>query len=497
FLENVLDEVIALFPSKYIHIGGDECPKTHWQRCPFCQKRITDEHLKDEHELQSYFVQRIEKYVNSKGKTLIGWDEILEGGLAPNAMVMSWRGEAGGVAAAQQKHNVIMTPSDWVYLNQSQTRNEDSVTIGGYLPLEKVYRYEPIPPTLTPNQKKYVLGAQGELWTEYISNEKIAEYMLFPRMSALSEVLWSQKKDSVGFVKRLMTQFKRYDLWGANYSKAYYGLKAAALPSEDYKSVYWYVQSNYTPANCSFCYIEGEEEFTYRTDTELNDTVAVFDPSDPTRVDHYRIDKKIMKKGKTGHRYLNGQTELTVNISESNVVRVRQRFDRVAGPWLQQRFYFNKATGKKITLTTAPSADYAGDGPFTLVNGVQNEKGLDRSDEFLGFDGTDCDALIDLGAIAQIANVKAHVFEETSSWIWRPKFFQVLISPDDKIYTEMGITDVVKFNEEKTNGVMTVQQKSVAARFLKVKLGNYGVIPEGNPGAGNRAALFVDEVEVN
>jgi hexosaminidase len=215
-----------LFPCKYIHVGGDECPKTHWQRCPFCQKRIKDEHLKDEHQLQSYFIQRIEKYLNSKGRTLIGWDEILEGGLAPKAVVMSWRGEAGGIAAARQKHNVIMTPGGWVYFDHSQTRNEDSVTIGGYVPLEKTYSYDPVPDSLTPDQRKFILGAQANLWSEYIGNERKAEYMIFPRMSALSEVLWSQKKDSVDFKKRLVTQVKRYQLWGANYSKA--GLDFAA-----------------------------------------------------------------------------------------------------------------------------------------------------------------------------------------------------------------------------------------------------------------------------
>jgi N-acetyl-beta-hexosaminidase len=151
-------------------------------------------------------------------------------GNAANAMVMSWRGENGGIAAAHEKHNVIMTPGDWVYLNYSQTRNEDSVTIGGYLPLEKVYRYEPVPAALTADEKKYVLGAQGELWTEYIGNEKIAEYMLFPRMTALSEVLWSKKKDSVDFKKRLVTQVKRYHLWKANYSKAGLDLAGVAPP---------------------------------------------------------------------------------------------------------------------------------------------------------------------------------------------------------------------------------------------------------------------------
>jgi len=154
FLEDVLDEVIKLFPSKYIHIGGDECPKANWKRCPLCQKRIKDHHLKDEHQLQSYFIQRIEKYINSKGKKLIGWDEILEGGLAPNAVVMSWRGEAGGIAAAKEQHQVIMTPDKPLYFDHSQTKNEDSVTIGGYNPIETVYAYEPLPKELNAEQKK-------------------------------------------------------------------------------------------------------------------------------------------------------------------------------------------------------------------------------------------------------------------------------------------------------------------------------------------------------
>jgi hexosaminidase len=166
--------------------------------------------------------------------------------------------------------------------------------------------------------------------------------------------------------------------------------------------------------------------------------------------------------------------------------------------FISQVLWINKATGKKITLTTPPSQNYPGDGAFTLVNGVQNEKGLLRSREILGFNGADCEAMIDLGTTQQISNVKAHVFEQTPSWIWRPKFFQVLISPDNNIYTEMGITDVLRFNDSTNrNGIMTVQQKSVAARYLKIKLGNYGVIPDGNPGAGQKPWLFVDEIEVN
>jgi hexosaminidase len=219
FLQDVIDEVSPLFPSKYIHIGGDECPKTNWKRCPLCQKRIHDLGLKDEHELQSYFIQRMEKYVNSKGKTLIGWDEILEGGLAPNAVVMSWRGEKGGIEAAKQKHTVIMTPTTYVYFDYSQAKHDDSLVIGGYLPLEKVYKYEPIPSELSADDGRYILGAQANVWTEYMPYPSKIEYMIFPRMDALSEVVWSTKsaRNWEDFKRKLPYQLKRYDLWKAHY----------------------------------------------------------------------------------------------------------------------------------------------------------------------------------------------------------------------------------------------------------------------------------------
>lgn len=221
FLQDVIDEIVPLFPSPYIHVGGDECPKSNWKKCPKCQQRMKDNNLKDEHELQSYFIQRMEKYINGKGKTLIGWDEILEGGLAPNAWVMSWRGEKGGIEAAKQHHNVIMTPTTYVYFDYAQSKKEDSVTIGGFIDLEKVYNYEPIPKELTAEESKFIVGAQANLWTEYVSNPAKVEYMVFPRMTALSEVLWSPaaSKDWPGFQKKLQTQFKRYDQWGANYHK--------------------------------------------------------------------------------------------------------------------------------------------------------------------------------------------------------------------------------------------------------------------------------------
>ena len=226
FLQDVIDEVVQLFPSQYIHIGGDECPREAWKRSAFCQQLMKEKGLKDEHALQGYFIQRIEKYINSKGKKIIGWDEILEGGLAPNATVMSWRGEEGGIDAARQNHEVIMTPGDWCYFDHSQSNNEDSVTIGGYLPIEKVYSYEPIPAALNAAQAKHVLGAQGNVWTEYIANQSKLEYMIFPRMAALAEVLWTpkEKKDWRDFERRMPAIFERLDKQKINYSNAYRSL---------------------------------------------------------------------------------------------------------------------------------------------------------------------------------------------------------------------------------------------------------------------------------
>lgn len=222
FLQDVLDEVMALFPSEYIHIGGDECPKVRWEKCPYCQKRIKSEHLKDEHGLQSYFVQRIEKYINSKGRKIIGWDEILEGGLAPNATVMSWRGEDGGIAAAKQNHDVIMTPSNWCYLDHYQdTTGNEPLAIGGYTPVSEVYAYEPVPSQLTGDETKHILGAQCNVWTEYMATPEHVEYMVYPRASAMAEVVWSPKesRDYNDFLRRMKHHLKYLDALHVNYAK--------------------------------------------------------------------------------------------------------------------------------------------------------------------------------------------------------------------------------------------------------------------------------------
>ncbi len=449
FLQDVIDEVTALFPSSYFHIGGDECPKTHWKICDACQKRMKDNNLKDEHELQSYFVQRIEKYLNSKGKKLIGWDEILEGGLAPNAVVMSWRGETGGIEAAKQKHEVIMTPGNPVYFDHSQSENEDSITIGGYNPIEKVYAWDPVPAELSAEEGKYILGAQANVWTEYMDNPGKVEYMIFPRMAALSEVLWSKKENRnwAAFEKKLSTQFNRYSLWEAGYSKAYYDIKAKILPATSGNGVLWE--------------LTGESAEKIKVKRKGPDAAIIY--TKPIQV--------------TGNA--------TMSASNSKLT-------------LWQSFSFNKATGRKISLTTPPSKSYPGDGGFTLVNGVKNEKGMGKSQEFLGFSGTDCEAVIDLGKEETLSNVVIHSLSQTGSWIWRPQTLEVFVSTDGKLYSSAGLTDdfliTIKGLEK---GTMSVEFASRKARYVKVMVKNWGEIPAGEPGAGNKAWLFVDEIEIN
>jgi hexosaminidase len=452
FLQDVMDEVLALFPSQYIHVGGDECPKSNWKRCPQCQARIKQEGLKDEHQLQSYFIQRMEKYLNSKGRILIGWDEILEGGLAPNAWVMSWRGEEGGIEAAKQNHNVIMTPGNYVYLDHSQTKNEDSVVIGGYTPIEKVYDYEPVPKELNEEQAKFIKGAQGNVWTEYMKYPRKVEYMIFPRMSALSEALWSpkEKKDWKDFETRLPSQFKRYELWKANYSKAYYELKASVLPTKDFKGLLWKLETTLKGSNVTY----GE------------------------------------KKNAPYSKYINPIKIDTSKTLYASLLKENKPFSE-----LTQTFYFNKATGKRASITRAPSEKYPGQGAFSLVNGIYSNKGLSYAD-WLGWVGDDMEAIIDLGYDTDFSTVKMHTIEQNGSWIYVPQSVEVLISSDGKNFSSAGkSTEFVK--DTLTMGWMNVSFPRQSARFIKVIAKNYGMIPDGKPGAGNKAWLFADEIQVN
>ncbi|WP_276483300.1 family 20 glycosylhydrolase [Paraflavitalea pollutisoli] len=454
FMQDVLDEVIPLFPAKYVHVGADECPKDSWKKCPKCQKRIKDHNLKDEHELQSYFIQRMEKYINGKGKTLVGWDEILEGGLAPNAVVMSWRGEAGGIEAAKQKHQVIMTPTTYVYFDYSQTKSEDSVTIGGFIPLQKVYGYEPIPKELTAEEGKYILGAQANLWTEYILYPSKVEYMIFPRATALSEVLWSpkEKRDWNSFEKRLQTQFKRYDLWGSSYSKAYFDLKASIAPTPNYDGSILYSLQTAAPNSKILYTLNGYDS-----------KVSVY--SKPLVV---KMDDQI-----GAMLEVNGQQLSPVN----------------------QKFSFNKATGRKVSITTPTAENRRGNGgTFGLVNGAQSEKGI-LGDEWLGWQGPDMEAIIDLGKIQSISSVKVHLLDQQPSWVYLPEYVEVLVSEDGKNFQSTGKSNQAV--KESHNMASITVPAAAKARYVKVFARNHGTIADGNPGAGSKAWLFVDEISVN
>ncbi len=446
---------MTLFPSEYIHIGGDECPKEAWKRSAFCQELMKKEGLKDEHALQSYFIQRIEKYINSKGKKIIGWDEILEGGLAPNATVMSWRGIQGGIDAAKQHHDVIMTPGDPLYFNHSQTKNEDSVTQGSYGPIDAVYNYEPLPKELTASEANYILGAQANVWSEYIGTLSKLEYSIFPRMAALSEILWTpksagsggEKKNWKDFERRIPSVMQRYELWGANYSNAFYELEARVLPTENFDGVLWK--------------IENKSKKTITLNFNGSDSVWIY------------TKPQLIKTNLSACAY-----------NEKN------KFS------LSQQFHFNKATGKKITLTNQPSPNYPGDGAFTLVNGVQNKNGLLRAAEFIAFSGEDCEAIIDLGKPTDISKVTVHTLHQKESWIWRPAAVEIFSSPDGKNFTSIGLTDGFEKKENNT-GNMTVNLISTAnTRYIKVLAKNRGPIPDNEPGDGNPAWLFVDEIEV-
>lgn len=453
FLEDVLDEVMKLFPSKYIHIGGDESPKESWKRSAFCQQLIKEKKLKDEHELQSYFIQRMERYINSKGKKIIGWDEILEGGLAANATVMSWRGEAGGIDAAKQDHDVIMTPENPLYLNHAQSKNEDSVTQGGYNPIENVYNYEPVPSVLTEKQAAHILGAQGNMWSEHLKNEQKLNYMLFPRIAALSEVLWSrkEKRNWKDFEKRLPVILEKLDARKINYSKAYYALKATAIPTEDHVGILWKLESKTTKP-----------------------IIINFDRSDS--IWNY-----------------NGP-QLIKNNTYAHAVQEINKDNQVSA---SQHFYFNKATGKEISLFNPPSANYPGDGAFTLVNGIQNKKGMAASSEFLGFAGTDLSASIDLGTETEISKLILRVFDQNASWIYLPVSLEVTYSASDKI--EKGDPVVKKLIDPiKETGLRIISVESnQKCRFVHIIARNIGIIPTGNPGSGHPAWLFADEIEIN
>lgn len=454
FLENVLDEVIALFPSQYIHIGGDECPKTRWKECAHCQELIKKNNLKDEHGLQSYFIRRIEKYVNSKGRKIIGWDEILEGGLAPNAAVMSWTGIKGGVEAAKSGHFAVMTPGSYCYFDhyQGDPATEPNA-FGGFTPLDKVYSYNPIPEELNAEQAKYILGVQANLWTEYILDFNHVQYMIFPRLLALSEVGWgtADPKNYKEFEGRVINEFKSLDKMGVNYAKSIYNVSGKVISSEN--GVAYELSTSQNPDGIRY-------------------TVDGTDPSANSQT--YKNPVQISKSMTVKSAYFeNGQLKSAVS---------------------SQSFMISKTTGKKITLEEQPSENYSFGGAFTLVDGITgNQKQLGKT--WLGFNGKDVVATIDFGQKNQFSEVYFNTLDNKGSWIHFANSAKIFVSDngiDFKLIKEVGKEEILS-----AKGKIKVNVGNQNSKFIKVKIENAGIIPAGNPGADSKAWLFVDEIGVN
>ena len=457
FLEDVIDEVVPLFPGKYIHIGGDEAPKIHWKNCKNCQKLLKKEGLKDEHELQNYFITRMEKYINSKGKQIIGWDEILEGGLAPNATVMSWRGTNGAVEAAKQKHPVILTPQSHCYFDHYQSENENEpLAIGGFLPLEKVYLFNPIPKEFTTEEARYVLGAQGNVWTEYLSTPEKVEYMVFPRAIALSEAVWSSSvhKNYDDFINRLEIFNRRLDAMNVNYANHLYEINGELLNDNG--------------------------KLSYKLETITNKKIVyTLNGKEPINLLHQEYDEPIK---------IDSSTTIKAVIFNTDGEQL--------GTIFEQRINLHKAVGKQISLNILPNEAYNSGGKQALINGVSGNNKRYGDKEWLGFSGDDVEIIIAFDTPTEINKISTRFYNGNGQWIYAPKeiniqldlengkiaFFKNKLTKNDSILVNFSfIFTKLNPNKEKINSI-------------KLTIPNYGIIPEGKQGAGHKAWTFIDEI---
>ena len=465
FLEDVMNEIIEIFPSKYVHIGGDEAPRTRWEKCQKCQARIKTEGLKAdknhtaEDRLQSYCMTRIEEFLNSKGRQIIGWDEILEGDVAPNATVMSWRGMEGGIKAAQLGHDVIMTPTSFCYFDYYQTADtkDEPLGIGGYVPIEKVYSLKPVPAVLTEEQSKHILGAQANLWTEYIHSSEHVEYMVLPRMAALAEVQWTQpeKKDFKDFTKRLARLMKFYQRDGFNYAKHVFDLKVDFTPDVTKKAV---VVTLSTIDDAPIYYtLDGTEPTT--ASLKYTEPVSITETADFQAV-------VIRPEGK------------------SKVVN--------------KKISFNKATYCPIELTFQPSEKYKFGGAITLVDGMKGNDSY-ATGAWLGFVGGDVEAIIDLGQESEIKQVATNAIVDMSAWIMGSTGLVVSISDDNKEFREVAAKDIPAETNIDKKGVENyeITFDPVKARYVKVVIKRSPALPKGHAGEGKAAYMFIDEIEVD
>lgn len=462
FLEDVLGEIIELFPSEYIHIGGDECPKIRWESCPKCQARIKAEGLKSdsghskEERLQSYVISRMEKFVESKGRHIIGWDEILEGGLAPNATVMSWRGVEGGIEAAKQKHNVIMAPNTFLYFDyyQSSDTENDPLAIGGYIPLEKVYSFEPTA-GISDEDKKYVIGTQANLWTEYIPTFSQVEYMVMPRIAALSEIQWTEpaKKDYQTFLPRLVRMTQLYDRLGYNYGKHIFDIHATFTPDTENGRIIVALASM------------GGGEIHY-----------TLDGSEPTA---------------TSPKY-EAPLDVKENVTIKAVVVRPTGNSRV----FTEKIGFNKATAKPLTLKEAPSKGYTFNGGPELNDGLSGNTNY-KTGRWLGFQGKDVDAVIDLKEPTEIKSVSFNTNVVPGDWIMGASGITVNVSDDGHTFREIATKAIPSLQQTDKEGLypQEISFEPVKARYVEVIIKS-DKLPAWHGGAGSPAFLFVDEINI-
>lgn len=455
FLEDVMTEVLALFPSKIVHIGGDESPKARWKECPKCQKRIASEGLKDEHELQSYFIQRMERFLNAKGRTIIGWDEILEGGLAPNAYVMSWRGTEGGIAAAKQHHYVVMTPGSHVYFDHYQgDPSLEPTAIGGNTTLEKVYSFEPTPADLSAEEKKYILGAQANVWTEYIPTTEHVEYMIMPRMSALSEVLWTpaNKKDWDDFQTRMQQQYRRYDAMGINYARSTFNVKQS-ISVDSTRGLATVTLATNAKGPRIFYTLDGTEPTTkslpYTTPFKLTNSATIKAAS---------FDEKGDPLGKVSTKDLR----------------------------------LHKAFAHRVALKHAPHQRYTAAGPLTLVDGQLASNSFTNG-HWLGFFGTDMEAVIDLKEKKRISRIISSYLQTKNDGIQLPAQVEFAVSKNGKKYKTVKVITELSDKPGVFKEVLTAEVPMKKVRYIKVTAKNPH---SGTEGDKRKAWLFADEIVV-
>lgn len=461
FLENVLDEVLALFPSELVHIGGDECPKVRWEQCPRCQARIRKLGLRDkdgftaEHYLQGYVTDRIGKFLASRGRRIIGWDEVLEGQAPADAIVMSWRGSEGGIKAAKLGHDVIMTPNSHFYFDYYQSPDADSEPfgIGGCVPIELVYSYDPME-GLTPRQQEHILGVQANLWTEYIASDEHLEYMLLPRLAALSEVQWCQP--GVRDWKRFADGFRMdriYSQMGYEYGKHIFGIKGSYAVDPQQGAV---VMSLSTQGNAPIHY--------------------TLDGSEPTSA---------------SPRYAG-----PVGIDRSCTFTAAALRGEGKNPTYTRKFDFSKSTGRPAVLNTVPNKRYTFEGASLLVDGYHSRPAF-TSGAWLGYLEEPLDVTIDMGGKAY-SSVVLETLIEKADWIFPPSSVSVSLSDDGTDFTEAATLAVPEAKAGDADGIVSYRLEfpETSARYLKVVARTVERIPAWHNGAGGNAFLFADEVVV-